>query len=61
MYKFGQSKGLVAVAEELYEGAKAGDPRAVKMCLEVSGLLNMSVEDLESAAREKLMRISFDI
>jgi len=61
VYAYAQAKGLYAVADELYEGAKAGDPRAVKMYLEISGLLNVTPEDEEAAKRKKMMRISFDI
>lgn len=61
VYNYGQAQGLMSVADELYEGAKAGDPRAVKMYLEISGLLLVTEESKESAQRKKLMRISFDM
>lgn len=61
VYSYGQAKGLMVVAEELFEGAKHGDPRAVKMYLEISGLLAVSAEDADAAARKKMMRISFDM
>lgn len=61
IYNYAQAKGLMIVADELFEGAKHGDPRAVKMYLEVSGLLLASEEDKETQQRKKLMRISFDM
>jgi len=60
-YMYGQAYGLNEVCGELFEGARAGDPRAVKMYLEVSGLLLKNAEDLEDINRKKLMRIKLDV
>lgn len=57
VFDYGQSVGLAVVGLELYNGASAGDPRAVKMYLEICGLLGEEEEDVT----KKLMRVKIDI
>ena len=53
--EYGKSAGLLSIAEKLFEGAESGDPRAVKMYLELNGALEAQEED----ATKKLMNITF--
>ena len=59
IFEYGRAKGLEVVAGELYIGATAGDPRAVKMYLELMELIG--TEDTEDDRVKKLMRILLDI
>ena len=60
VFVYGSACGLEVVATELYEGAAAGDPRAVKMYLEVIGLLDDKNEtDADRIGR--MMKIEMDI
>lgn len=55
VYAFGRAKGLDKVLSELYTGAANGDPRAVKMYLEVHKLLEESRKDtLDNLLRVEL-------
>ena len=60
VYDYGRACGLEVVALELYEGARAGDPRAVKMYLEMMGLIGQEEIDDEAAAK-RLMRVELKI
>jgi hypothetical protein len=42
---FGRSNGLQTVGNELYAGARAGDPRAVKMYLDLMGVLDEDTKE----------------
>lgn len=42
---FGRSNGLQLVGNELYAGARAGDPRAVKMYLDMMGILDEDAKE----------------
>ena len=60
IFDYGRARGLEVVATKLYEGAENGDPRAVKMYLELMELVNIEGDD-EDARVKKLMRVSIDI
>lgn len=60
LFEYGRAKGLEVVAGKLFEGAEAGDPRAVKMYLELQELIKKDDEDEDTRVR-KLMRVSMNI
>jgi hypothetical protein len=53
LVEFGRANGLAIVGNELYAGARAGDPRAVKMYLDLMGVLD---EDAKGE-RDGLVRV----
>lgn len=59
IYSYGRARGLFVVAEKLFDGAEAGDPRAIKMYLDMLGHINQ--EDDEEDRVKKLMRVSMNI
>ncbi len=59
IFEYGRAKGLLLVADKLFEGAEMGDPRAVKMYLELVGVIG--VEDDEDDRVKKLMRVNLNI
>ena len=60
LFDYGRARGLEIVAGKLYEGAENGDPRAVKMYLELMELIGVDLDDEDSRIK-KLMRVSLDI
>jgi hypothetical protein len=56
IYSYGRAKGLDEVLTELFNGARAGDPRAVKMFLEVHDLL----AEVKGDSLDKIIHFSFE-
>ena len=60
IFEYGRAKGLETVVTQLFQGAEGGDPRAVKMYLELMEHIGTDDEDEDSRVR-KLMRVSIDL
>lgn len=60
VFEYGRSCGLEVIAQELYSGAAAGDPRAVKMYLDMMGLIGQEELDDETAVK-RLMRVELKL
>ena len=56
VYAYGRARGLNEVLGELFAGARAGDPRAVKMYLEVHDLL----AEVKIDSLDKVVHFSFE-
>ena len=57
VYAYGRAKGLDKVLTELYNGASAGDPRAVKMYLEVHDLL----AEVKTDSNDRIVHFNFQV
>lgn len=58
---FGKAHGIVLVTAPLFEGAIQGDPRAVKMYLDLLRVLDPDASEEEEAALRKLMRVQINL
>jgi len=58
---FGKAHGIALVTEPLFDGAVAGDPRAVKMYLELLRALDPDAAEEDEAALRKLMRVNINL
>ena len=61
LFNYGRAAGLESVSGELYAGALSGDPRAVKMYLEMMNLIGIDEIDQEEASLRKLMRVELKL
>ena len=61
LFNYGRAVGLEIISNELYEGAQSGDPRAVKMYLEMMNLIGVDESDQEEASLRKLMRVELKL
>lgn len=59
LFEYGRARGMEVVCEQLYLGAQIGDPRAVKMYLEMMGVLDSELSEDEKL--KKLTRFSFNM
>lgn len=59
IFEYGKAKGLEVIADRLYSGAESGDPRAVKMYLEL--MEHIGGELTEEDQLRRLMTVSFNI
>lgn len=60
IFEYGRARGLEVVATKLYEGAESGDPRAVKMYLDMMRLIG-SEELGEDEKLKRLLRVDLDV